>query len=185
MSEEKTEKKQSETVEDKVEREDYNKIVENANSLKADKEALEKKLQEKEEEEKVVKTNEEKETWLKEKADMQKQMEDLKKKAEKVEDNEKVAKGKVATKEAQQPEEAKTKDDIKAQIDDQLGKDDDFDPKKCASAIARYAHYKNPTTRKYTDEQLGKGLSLHAGAQVADNKLVDGFAKKNADDIIV
>ena len=152
--------------EDTVKREDYNKIVESHNSLKAEKEKLENDMKAKNE-------SDQKAVWEKEKADLIKQNEDLKKIAEEKKDA-KVSKGIVQDQKKDAPQEV---GDIKKMLDEKLP-DREKNPEKFGSAIARYGHYKSATTKKYDDEQLGMALSLHANAQHVNPEIVRG-AKDN------
>ena len=166
---------------DVVKKEDYNKVVESHNSLKSEKEKLEKELSELKEVQKKVeekKEEEDKLAWEKEKEEKDKIIADLK---AKVEDNTVVKKGVV--KEPTSTE-ATSDEKIKEQLDKHIP-EADTDPKKFASNIQRYGHYKSPTTKQYTEDQFGKGLSLDAGAQITNPSLINRFANKSKEDIIL
>lgn len=162
---------------DVVKAEDYNKVVENANSLKVDKEKIEKELKELKEAQEAgaKKLEDDKKAWEEEKKEKDKAMEDLKNKAE-----EKVSKGLV--KEPKKTDLPATK--IKETLDKEIP-DDDFDPKRVGSNLARYGHYKNPTTKKYTDEQLGMGLDLNRGAKTMDPGSIPNEARTSKNDLVL
>ena len=178
-------KKKSDDKPDDVKREDYNKIVESHNSLKAEKEKLEKQIKEykdKSEKEESNKLEEEKKAWEKEKEEKDKQIEELKKKAE---ENTKVAKG-VVSKEEEEKKEVNP-DSFKEQLNKQLP-EPEKDPNRFASNLARYGWYKNPTTKQYTEDHIAKGLALDAELQLgAYGKKFNapGAARPNKEDLIL
>ncbi len=166
---------------DVVKKEDYNKVVESHNSMKSEKEKVEKELSDLKETQKKAeekKVEDGKLDWEKEKEEKDKIIADLK---TKVEDNTVVKKGVVKDPKTQ---EATTDEKIKEQLDKHIP-EGDTDPKKFASNIQRYGHYKSSTTKQYTDDQLGKGLSLDAGAQATNPNLVSRFANKSKEDLIL
>lgn len=165
---------------DSVSREDYNKVVESANSAKSELEKMKKELEEKEEEKKKEvekKEEEEKKVWEKEKEEKDKLIEDLKKKAE-VKDTTKVSKGVISEK---KPEEQVTKEKIKEKIDETLGKIPEKDPSKMGR-IARYLHYKNPATKAFNEVDLGKAIALQA--EFAQDQIPRGARASNKDIIL-
>ncbi len=175
------EKKDPDVKSDDVKKEDYNKVVESHNSMKSEKEKIEKELSDLKETQKKAeekKVEEGKLDWEKEKEEKDKIIADLK---AKVEDNTIVKKGVVKDPKGT---EATTDEKIKEQLDKHIP-EAETDPKKFASNIQRYGHYKAPTTKQYTDNQLGMGLSLDAGAQATDPKLINHFANKNRKDLIL
>lgn len=182
MSEEKNDNQQSSDV---VNREDYNKVVESSNSLKTENEKLKSELNKVQETKKVEQekkaTEEEKKEWQNEAAEIKKQIEDLKKAAEQKKET-KVSKGVVPTNQTEQQEQPNK--EIKQMLDKHIP-DRKVNPEKFGSMIHRYAHYKNAATREYTHEQLGMGLSLHAGLQRANPSLIKGYAKPTRDDIVL
>lgn len=170
-----TEKKETEQSDDVVKREDYNKVVESFNSLKAEKEQLDKKMKESE-------LNKEKEAqkaeWLKEKEEIQKQMEELKKNL--VEKKEDIKVSKSVVNEQKQDE---TPADFHKLLDEQFPTKAKK-PEEFGSAISRYAYYKNPATKAFSHQQLGRGMSLHATAQRVSPDIVPQTAYGKTDIII-
>lgn len=184
-----SDKKDGQDKPDVVNREDYNKVVEAHNSLKAEKEKLDSEIKQiKETETKNDKEADSKEAWEKEKADLLKRQEDLTKQVEEIKQGaNKVSKGIVPPQklnEQGQPQEPMANEGIKKELDEKLPADD-FDPNRCGSNLQRYGHYKNPSTKRYTHEQLGMALSLHAGAQSANPGQVPSMAKQSKDDIML
>lgn len=162
---------------DVVSAESYNKAIENANSLKVDKEKAEKELKEiKEKNEKEIKTKEEadKKSWEKEKVEKDKIIKELKEKAE----------GKVSKGVVKEPKKVETTPEkIKEMLDKEIP-DSKFDPKKVGSNIQRYGHYKNPTTKEFTNEQLGMALDLNRGAASLNPDHIPNEARASNKDII-
>ena len=169
MSEEKKEGNESVAMkaEDGVKRDDYNKVVESHNTIKLEKEKLQKELED------LKKETKAKEEWAEEKSKMQSQINELKEKKEN-----KVAKG-VINEETQPKNESSN---FKELLDEQIP-DAKVDPKKIASNIQRWAHYKSGTTKEYSNDQLGKAISLQATAHSQDPSLIPEYAKKNKGDI--
>lgn len=163
MPEEKENK--SVDLKDGVDRDDYNKVVESRNSLKLENEKLQEQIKQKQEQEKQT----EEMKWKEENEKLKRQNEDLKKIAE--EKNTTVAKGIIN----EPPKEETPIIKVKKVLDEKLP-DRKVNPEKFGSAIQRYGHYKSGTTKQYTDDQLGMGLSLHANAQKINPDLI-GMAK--------
>ena len=160
---------------DVVKRDDYNKIVETHNSIKAEKEKLEKEM--KEMKEKIEKKNveeEQKNAWEKEKEEMKQQIEEIKKKK----------KGSKAQ-ETDKPKEEKqiSEDKVKEQINKVLPTEGMRDP-SIMTPFERYGYFKNPATRRTSSQLLGRALSLHAGAQKSGLN-TSPYAKKSNDDVVV
>jgi len=162
---------------DVVKKEDYNKVVEMHNSLKATAEKMANEL--KELKEKNV-TKDEKASWEKEKEEIDKKLNELNRK---IEDNTKVAKSVIVEKKEEKTSTFE-KDKVKKMLDEKMPPSK-FNPNKVASNLARYAHYKNPITKEFTNEQLGMALSLHAGVQRTSPDLMPTEAKRDKSDIIV
>lgn len=150
---------------DVVNREEYNKIVEAHNSNKVENERKLKEIE--------MKNEEERKKWKEEAENQNKQIEDLKKIAE----EKKPAPKGIVTEPARQP-------DVKKMLDEKIP-DRPKNPEKFGSKIQRFGYYKSGTTKQYTDEQLGMGLSLHAGAISTNPDLIPNAAKKSKDDIII
>jgi len=158
-------------VKDSVKRDDYNKVVESHNSIKAEKEKIEKELQEmKENIEKKSVEDTEKKAWEKEKEEMQTQIEELKtvKKGSKAVEN---------TEEAGNEKKMDTQK-IKAQIDEAIPTEGIRDP-SLMTPLERYAYYKNPATKRASSQLVGRALSL------AQSSGISPYAKRSTDDIIV
>jgi len=176
---------------DVVSREDYNKIVESANSTKTELEKLKADIEAKNKEtatatEKTAQENldEQKQAWEKEKEEKDKMIEDLKKQAETKADDTVVKKGLVKEADAANV----TEEQMKTELEKQLGKLPEVDPKNFATVWAKYGHYKNPTTRTFTQEQFGRALSLHAGAIAADHINLNANqrgSKVSANDVVI
>ena len=173
MSEEKTEANDQSA--DVVKREDYNKITELANSRAVEIEELKKKIETKTEEKKI---ETEKNEWQKHNEEMKKQIEELKSKVERKEQNT-PRKGIVQT-----PGEVKIDEDpidlLKKIIPDRK-----LNPEQFGSRMSRYGHYKLASTKAYSDEQLGMGLSLHASAQHVTPGLLPREARASKADLIL
>lgn len=177
--------KKNDQPDDVVKKDDYNKMVEAHNTVKAEKEKIEKELGEikqNAEAEDKKKVDEEKATWEKEKVDMNKTIEDLKKGKE---GDKADPKGIVnPLKEPPKPEgEVSTEKEIKELLDKEIP-DREKTPEKFGSNIKRYLYYKEPTTKQYTEEQLGMGLSLHAGDQNVNPRGISPHANKSSQDIV-
>ena len=109
----------------------------------------------------------------------------MSKKAEEKKDTTKVAKGVVNTEEKKtETTQQMNQENVKKLLDEKLP-DMDKDPKNFASNIARYGHFKNPTTKKYSDEQLGMALDLHRDAQRISPNIVPNEAKLNKKDVVL
>jgi len=175
---------------DVVSREDYNKIVENANStkteldkLKADIEAKNKETATATEKTAQEQLDEQKTAWEKEREEKDKVIEDLKKQAEAKPDDTKVSKGLV-----KEPESADKEEQVRTELEKQLGKLPEVNPNNFANVWAKYGHYKDPKTRTFTQEQFGKALSLHAGAIAADHINLNANqrgSKVSANDVVI
>jgi len=176
---------------DVVSREDYNKVVENANSTKTELDKLKADIEEKNkasatQEEKSIqeKLDEQKQAWEKEREEKDKVIEDLKKQAETKADETKVSKGVVKEPEAS----AVSEEQVKTELENQLGKLPEVDPKNFANVWAKYGHYKDPKTRTFTQEQFGKALSLHAGAIAAEHVILSPnqrSSKVSGNDVVI
>ncbi len=169
---------------DTVKKEDYNKVVELQNSTKAENEKLKKELDEikKAEEKKDEKTaqekiEEDKKVWEKEKIEKDKMIENLKKKAE-IKDKTKVSKGIISEKKL--PEETAS-EKVKEKIDETLGKIPEKDPNKMGR-MARFLHYKNPSTKLYNEVDLAKAIALQA--EFAQDQIPKGARKSKVDIIL-
>ena len=164
---------------DVVNREDYNKVVESHNSLKME---LERKEREFSELKNKTRTEEEKKAWEQSYSEVNKKLEELTSKIDKKEDKNKVAKGIVADQTNYGQEEKQQQ--IKSLLDKHIPT-----PKRAAdsfaSNFARFQYYKSPMTKEYTSQQIGMGLSLHAGAIAQNPSLVPSFARRERSDIIV
>lgn len=156
---------------DMIAREDYNKIVESHNSMKVEKERLESELRSlKSKEPAEEKLRKE---WESEMSGVKKQMEELVKKVEEKKDTTKVSKGLVQDR-------ISPTNEVKTMLDEKIP-DRKINPEKFGSKISRFAHYKSGMTKSYTDEQLGMGLSLHAGALKVAPDIVSSYARSRAD----
>jgi len=169
--------------EDKIDVKKYNEIIEAHNSLKTKYEKAEtdlKELTEKKVEETKVsedKITEQKEIWEKEKVELQKQKEDAEKQVEefKNKDNTINPKG-VVNPPTNEIADFRTKMDA-------VIPPPDAKVNNLVSKYGRIIHYKNPTTKQYSSQDLGKGLSLHATAQKANPDMVPPDARINTADI--
>ena len=167
---------------DTISRSEYNKIVESHNSMKLEKEKIENELKTIKEtkSEDVNKMNVELAEWKSYKENIDNQLAELKKKAE---DNKPVAKGIVPT-QAQAGDYPPEISKAKALLD-RTFPERKANPERYGSAIQRYGYYKNGTTKAYTDEQLGMGLSLLASAQRLNPDMIAPELKKSSSDILI
>src|SRR3990167_8967322 len=173
------EEKNDQQSADAVKREDYNKVVESHNSLKAENEEMKRKL---DEIASKMKVNEERELWKKEADELKKSIEEIKKQAEEKKDTTKVAKGIVPTN--QTSSEALTPESFKSLINTHIPERPKI-PERFGSKIQSYGYYKNGTTRTYNNTQLGMVLSLHAAALAQNPHLVPAGARPMREDIIL
>jgi len=167
---------------DAVSTEDHNKIIEAHNREKIEKAEIEKKYNElKQKVEKKEKVAEEKKEWETKMEEQNKVIEDLKKQVETKKEETKSPKGIVQ----ETPKtEMVTADKIKTLLDEKIP-NMDVNPKAFASNLARFKHYKSPTTKKYTEDQLAWVLSLDAGAQSNNPELIPKDARTNRRDLVL
>jgi hypothetical protein len=162
---------------DAVKAEEYNKVVEAHNSMKIEKEKIERELNDmKRKDEVKTAIDGEKQKWDKEKAEMIKQQEDLKKQAE---NKTAVAKGVVNPNTI--PDEI---GDFKNKLDKVIPEAKN-NPDRIVSAIGRYKHFKSPSSRFFTKQEFGYGIAAHAVAQRINPNLISEEAKASSGDIII
>lgn len=158
-----------------------NQYVETINSMKLKMEKIEqenKAYKEKEEAEKVLKAKQAEENkWQKEIEDTKKMIEDLKKTVLEKKDDTKVSKGVVSN-------EISPNEQIISELDKVLPAPK-VEPQKFASRIARMMHYKTPTSKFYTHEQLGMSVNLQAGLNRSNPELIPANARVERSDILI
>ena len=170
---------------DVVNKEDYNKIVEAHNTVKTEKETLMKEIEDLKNEKVEDKEKVEKNEWAKQKEELEKQKEELQKQVDDKSKEEVIKKGIVKQNEdAKDVGKEQEKVDLKAMLDKTFP-DRDKNPERYGSNVQRWGHYKSPTTKVYSTEQLGQVISLVHSAQTLDPSLVNANARINKHDIVV
>ena len=163
---------------DVVSREEYNKIVEAHNSMKAEKEKIESSIKAKEAAESS------KQEWQKVAEENKAALDELKSQVAEMKD-EKVSKGVVAQENNQNKKMTSgvSREELIKQLQEAIPYNGIKNTQNM-SPIQRYGYYKAPT-QGVSNQMLGMALSLDAGRYWSRQANVSPFARQGGDDVIV